>query len=64
MEAATPINHPDPLIDEIRRIRTELHQKFPNDLKAYVDYINQTATDSLRSAGPPSQNVPPTNSPH
>jgi hypothetical protein len=48
MEAAKHIEQPDPLIDEIRRIRAELDAKFPNDLTGYVEYINKVAADFQR----------------
>jgi hypothetical protein len=48
MAEANYIQQPDPLIDEIRRIRAELDAKFPNDLTGYVKYINKVAADFQR----------------
>jgi hypothetical protein len=39
------IEQPDPLIDDVRRIRAKLDKKYGNDWKGYADHLRKTAAN-------------------
>ena len=44
------IESSDPLIDEVRRIRSEIDAKFPDDLNAHAEYANKVSAEYQREA--------------
>ena len=46
------IEQPDPLIDDVRRIRAKLDKQYGNDWKGYADHLRKTAANLQgKSAG-------------